>query len=168
PRTTTDAHAKGEIYFDTNNDLWICVADGTPGTWVRLAGPGTAGPFTVLHAPARVYDTRPNSGLPGAGTGPVVGVRRDIDLTAASSTVPADATAAVVVVTVTNTTATSTGRATVFANDLPGAPMVNTLRWTAANLTLAATTTSAVVGGKVAVRIDPQANLIVDVLGYHR
>ncbi|HEY6530696.1 MAG TPA: hypothetical protein VIY72_00225 [Acidimicrobiales bacterium] len=168
PRTSGVAHERGELAFDAASDLWLCVANGTPGTWVRVAGPGTAGPFTVLPAPARVYDTRPNSGLPGAGTGPVTGTRNDIDLTAAASGVPVDATAAVVVLTVTGTGANAAGRAMVYSNALPAAPTVNVLRWTTANQTLAATTTTALANGKVAVRVDPHANVIVDVLGYHR
>lgn len=32
---TTGTHGKGEVRLDANGALWVCVADGTPGTWVR-------------------------------------------------------------------------------------------------------------------------------------
>lgn len=36
---TSGSHLKGEIYLDTNGRLFVCTADGTPGTWrsVRTA-----------------------------------------------------------------------------------------------------------------------------------
>ena len=100
PPTTGLAHEAGEVVFDDAGTFWVCVADGTPGTWVRLAGPSTAGAFTVLLTPVRVYDTRPASTRPGGGTGPVTGTRHGIDLTANSSGLATDATAAMVTLTV--------------------------------------------------------------------
>lgn len=31
---TTGAHLAGEFHMDSNYDIWQCVSDGTPGTWV--------------------------------------------------------------------------------------------------------------------------------------
>jgi hypothetical protein len=34
---TTGTHSKGELYMDSAAKLWLCVVNGTPGTWQRLA-----------------------------------------------------------------------------------------------------------------------------------
>jgi hypothetical protein len=33
---TTGSHKKGEIYMDSKGALWVCAADGAPGTWQRI------------------------------------------------------------------------------------------------------------------------------------
>lgn len=57
PPNRTDAHSAGEIDIDANGTTWLCVADGTPGTWRKLGGTNTAG---ALHAidPVRAFDSR--------------------------------------------------------------------------------------------------------------
>jgi hypothetical protein len=35
-RPTTGDHAKGELYLDSAATVWVCVADGNPGTWRRF------------------------------------------------------------------------------------------------------------------------------------
>jgi hypothetical protein len=35
-RPTTGQHSKGEIFMDQDGTLFVCVADGTPGTWLRV------------------------------------------------------------------------------------------------------------------------------------
>jgi hypothetical protein len=35
-RPTTGEHEKGEIFIDRDATLFVCVADGTPGTWRRI------------------------------------------------------------------------------------------------------------------------------------
>lgn len=61
PPARTDAHVTGEIVHDSAGDLWFCVADGTPGTWKKLSGPGTAGAFHAV-SPFRAHDSRQPSG----------------------------------------------------------------------------------------------------------
>ncbi len=168
PRTRNDTHVWGELYFDHNADLWICVQDGAPGTWSRIGGAGTAGAFAVLATPTRVYDTRANSGLPGAGTGPVTGVRHDIDLTANGSGLPADASAALVTLTVTNTVANLAAYGQIYANGLATPPGTSSINWTQSNDVVATTTTTALTAGKVAISMNPGANVLIDVLGYYR
>lgn len=165
PITRSDAHLKGELYFADDGGLWLCLADGSPGTWTRLGGTGTAGAFTVLATPTRVYDTRANSGLPGAGTGPVSGVRHDIDL---SGAVPVDATAALVTLTVTDTVANPNAYGQIYANGLVTPPSTSSINWTAADSLVATTTTTALTAGKVAISMNPGANVLIDVLGYYR
>jgi hypothetical protein len=58
---TSGAHAQGELYADSTAALWVCVAAGTPGHWVKLAAPqyGYAGGAVNLLAVAiRLLDNR--------------------------------------------------------------------------------------------------------------
>ena len=43
PITLTTAHKAGELYEDATGTLWLCVLDGTPGTWREIGG-GTSSP----------------------------------------------------------------------------------------------------------------------------
>jgi hypothetical protein len=59
---TTGTHGAGEQIRDSLGDLYICTVAGTPGTWKKVAAipAGTLGGATVfLHAPFRIFDTRP-------------------------------------------------------------------------------------------------------------
>ncbi len=84
PPLRTDDHVSGEIDPDGNDGVWLCVVDGTPGSWVRLGAPGSAGAFSVLSASVRVYDSR--SGQAPTSVGPksplVGGLARPLDMTA--------------------------------------------------------------------------------------
>src|SRR5215208_616061 len=35
-RPTTGQHTKGELFMDSGGALFVCTADGTPGTWRRF------------------------------------------------------------------------------------------------------------------------------------
>ncbi len=35
-KPTSGSHLKGEIYMDSNGSLFVCTADGTPGTWKKV------------------------------------------------------------------------------------------------------------------------------------
>jgi hypothetical protein len=62
---TTGAHVHGEIFADANAILWICIVDGTPGTWVRVATVpnGTVGGvINYLSTPVRLLDARTSPG----------------------------------------------------------------------------------------------------------
>ncbi len=168
PRTANRAFFAREVYADKFNDLWLCVADGTPGTWVRIAGPGGAGMFSALPTPVRLYDTRSGSTHPGSGTGPISGTRHGIDLTANASGLPADATAAMVTMTVTNTQANPAAYGQIYPDALTTPPATSVINWTQANDVIATTTTAGLTAGKVAVTIAPGANVILDLIGYWR
>jgi hypothetical protein len=52
-------HLAGELYLDNLNNLatvWVCVATGTPGAWLRLAGvaTGAAGGGAMNFPPSPV------------------------------------------------------------------------------------------------------------------
>jgi hypothetical protein len=174
PRSTSIAHIAGEIYLDDAQSLWLCTAAGTPGTWVRITGAGTAGPLSMLPAPVRVYDTRPGAAPTGVGpkTPHATAVpRTGIALTANGSTVPTDATAAIVSITVTNTTGGSPAGPAylgIYANGASYAGTSN-LNWTAPSSTIAVTTTTAVgPGATIAAFASHPTDLIIDVIAYHR
>ena len=77
----------GDVYADSNGVLYYCTAAGTPGTWVRLTGPGTAGAFTAI-SPMRVYDSRRTVGRLSAGQTRVVSVADGINPTSGAVTTP--------------------------------------------------------------------------------
>jgi hypothetical protein len=108
PLQRTDAHVVGEI-DNVDGDLWMCVANGTPGTWKKITGTGVAGAFHAI-SPSRVYDSRSAAPSPGAlasGANRLVSVadKRDLGTGAVTvaNVVPAGATAISVNLTVANT-----------------------------------------------------------------
>ncbi|HZO97835.1 MAG TPA: hypothetical protein VFB42_10730 [Gaiellaceae bacterium] len=53
PPTSTQS-LKGDVLVDADGVLWLCVADGTPGTWIRVSHGG----IRLLDQPQRIYDSR--------------------------------------------------------------------------------------------------------------
>ncbi len=105
----TDAHVRGEIINDNTGTLWLCVADGTPGTWRQLASPTAAGAFHAI-SPVRVYDSRVPMPIPGplaGGANRTISVAdgRSVDSGAVTTAdvVPAGATAVFANVTISDT-----------------------------------------------------------------
>jgi hypothetical protein len=77
PSGTVEA---GSIRFDGAGDLWLCLADGSPGSWTRLLREDTAAGRVIPIAPMRVLDTRATGGraagapvVPGQRKGPLRG-----------------------------------------------------------------------------------------------
>lgn len=177
PPTRTTAHQRGMVDIDANYDLWLCVADGTPGTWRKIAGPATAGSFHAL-TPGRVYDSRAN--LPGPVAPLTLGFNRTIsvagrrDLTTGevlqTDFVPAGATAIACNLTVVSTT----GAGYLVANP-GGVTAVNaaTINWSTSGqilnngviLTLNATRELTIVAGGSS---GSSAHVVIDVTGYYR
>jgi hypothetical protein len=50
---------KGDIVIDSDGVVWLCVANGSPGVWIKLSHGGTR----MLSSPQRAFDSR----NPGAG-----------------------------------------------------------------------------------------------------
>lgn len=168
PNTRTDAHLKGEVIADTDGNVWMCVAAGSPGTWRKVAGTTTAGSLHLLAAPKRVYDTRPTE--PPTAIGPKTPMpdgTRTIDCTGNSSGVPTSATG--VVLNVTALTLSANG----FLSVSPGATGfsgTSTLNWTASGAQVANGVTVAT-GANATIDVTigggGNANIIVDVMGYY-
>lgn len=112
PTARVDAHLEGEVYSDDNSDLWYCVQGGTPGIWLKLAGPTTAGQFHPI-TPARVYDSRYTAAVDAGATPLQPGTNRTISVANAfvpnspalsvSNLVPSGATAIAYNLTVAGT-----------------------------------------------------------------
>ena len=69
---------------------------------------------------------------------------------------------------VANTAAHHSASGRIYANAITTPPTATTINWTAANQLIATTTTTALTDGKVALTINPSANVFLDVLGYYR
>jgi hypothetical protein len=101
---TSRLHSLGELYVDKNGVLYVCVAAGTPGTWVQVgAGPtGFAqGVSCLLSIPIRVFDSRTSDppAAPSRAAGPLSsGSTQTLQITGTSVggvEVPADAVAVI-------------------------------------------------------------------------
>ena len=171
PIARVDAHISGELTRDSDSNLWACVVNGTPGTWRKLAGAGTAGSLHPVE-PTRVYDSR----WPSGGGRIASGGTRGIDVSAGrnlttgaieiANLVPATSTAVQYTITVTDTdgsgfvAVTSIGATTYRAStinwSLPGSNLANSTlgRLTSPELRLWC-------GG------GGSTHIVVDILGYY-
>jgi hypothetical protein len=58
---TSGTHSVGEMYLGSGGTVWVCTANGAPGTWVRQTGVQsgvTGGALNYLAAPIRIFDSR--------------------------------------------------------------------------------------------------------------
>ncbi len=154
---TSGSHVKGEIYADANANLYVCVQNGTPGTWNRLGW--AKGQVVMLPAPIRVLDTRPT--LWAANTFhdvPVTGVN------IGGISVPGGVAAMIGNVTVTETT--GSGHLRLYPQ---GAPVPNT---SSINYVTGQTLANGVIvalsgSGKISIYVvGGGAKVILDVAGY--
>lgn len=151
---TTGDHLSGELFMDDSGALFLCTADGTPGTFVRLDAQGP----TYLDTPERAFDSRTTTAFSAGET-------RTIDLTTTS--LPAGATSAIVNIAVTSTV--GQGYLAVYDADqsIAGKPSFSTINWFADGQTLANTTTVAVsAAGAIKVFAARATHVIVDVIAY--
>jgi hypothetical protein len=157
---------QGELLFDTNKDLWMCVAPGSPGTWRRLAGRGTAGSLSLLGATTRVYDSRPGT-QPPTGTKGIFASHEQRTIDCAAAGVPTDASAVLI-----NATATNTNPGGFFAFFQDGKPWPNnsSLSWGLPKSTIANLAIVAVSAQRFTARMEGAggADLIVDCIGYYQ
>jgi hypothetical protein len=160
---------RGEVVFDENEDLWLCVASGSPGVWRRLAGASTAGALSVLPVPVRVYDSRP--GYPpavGTKTPLAPGAPRACDLKANGSGVPAGAVAVLVSVVATQTTNAGGGFLSIYRGGVAW-PGTTNLNWSRPNENVAVTTLTAVdANARCNLYASQSTHVVIDVLGYYR
>jgi hypothetical protein len=73
---SANPHSIGELYLDHLATVWICIADGTPGTWVRLTGVQSGahgGAITYLSTPVRLLDARSSASSGLVNRGPLTG-----------------------------------------------------------------------------------------------
>ena len=159
----TDPSSNGSFAQDINNNIYYCVVGGTPGTYRKLAGPGTAGALHLLPTSVRAYDSRSLGTLVGLLQ---PGVPVTVNCSFGSAVVPTDATAVICNLTVTGTEAA--GYITAWG---PGSrPGTSAINWSAPGLTLANGSTLACDVGATLhfVAGGGGTHLIVDITGYYR
>jgi hypothetical protein len=155
-------HLKGDLLVDKDGVLWLCVANGTPGTWVQVS---QAGP-RYLASPYRVF----SSTDPGAGGKFKAGETRDIQIVGSVPGVPAHAVAVLGNVTVHQTVGAG------FATAYPAGtsvPSTSNLNWFASDMQIANAINVRLGNGAISVFTNgtpapgtPACEVIVDVSGY--
>jgi hypothetical protein len=167
PTTTsgppTDQTYKGDMVLDADGVLWLCVADGAPGTWIRVSHGGTR----LLPSPQRAY----SSSDVGNGSKMNQGETRTIAIGGAVSGVPAIALGVVVNITVHDTV--SGGYATVYPAGA-SRPATSTINWSTTGQSIANGATIGLgTNGGISIFTDagvpagsPATHIIVDVTGY--
>jgi len=168
PRTQAGApggtNFKGDLVVDLNGVLWLCIASGTPGTWIRVSHGG----IRLLESPQRAYDSRGALGrkhrqqetltVQISGAGGVPGV-------------PANALGIVGNLTATETEAFGYVIAYPDGTTRPGTSNIN---WWQTGLTIANSLTVRLgSNGKIALFTEatvaanaPNTHVLVDVVGY--
>lgn len=154
----SDTHLKGDMLVDANGVLWLCVADGTPGTWIRASHGGVR----LLSQPQRAYDSR-NTGGTFSNT-----EVRNIAIAGAISGVPSNALGLVGNVTITETV--GGGYLTIWPAGQTQ-PITSNINWSTDNMTVANSFNIAVgSGGAISVVTvgtrGQTAQVIVDITGY--
>jgi len=173
PYTIEGDHTSGELLYDQDGNLWLCVSSGFPGSWRRLGGADSAGAFHAI-APSRVYDSRrPTANRLSTGESRGVYVGDKVDNATGdpvqSDIVPARATAISYTLTVVGTQG-SNGYLAVNPGNISEVS-ASTINWSAPGLTLA---NSSVVGitkfrdiNVICGGTATSCNFIIDVLGYY-
>jgi hypothetical protein len=141
---------------DATGILHLCVADGTPGTWIRVSHGST----NLLTEPKRAFDSRnPGSGgiFPGYTT-------RTIEIVGAGIGVPADARAILCNLTVTLTS--DLGFLSAYPSGTPQ-PITSNLNWAPLQTVANSATVRLGTGGRIDVYVErSDAHVIVDVAGF--
>jgi hypothetical protein len=175
---TTGRHETGELLVDSDGRLFLCAADGTPGTWIELGAPALSAPrFITLPTPERFVDTRSNLGgvqgpVPGGGTRTFVMTGRTGESGNPALQVPDAATAIVGNLTVAGGPGVTLGS---YVTLWPGGPLpkVSNINF-GPSATTGAVANSYVVGvsdvaghGQVSVFNFAECDYILDVTGYY-
>ncbi|HKA04565.1 MAG TPA: hypothetical protein VKD67_09555 [Acidimicrobiales bacterium] len=175
----TGPHGTGELYVDSNGNLYYCRSGGAPGAWVNLlvTPPPPVPTAASLHpvSPTRVYDSREAEPAPGAlssGQSRTISVADGRAISGGAVTVPnlvpVGATAVAYNFTVTNTVSAG------FLTVNPGGTIAITssaINWSASGQIL---TTGSLVAINAAREITVIAggpasatDFVIDVVGYY-
>lgn len=178
--SATGLHSVGAVAYDlSTNAFWVCVVEGSPGVWRKLADATTAGAFHPL-ATTRVYDSRLNmapaaGGVLVSGSSRVIPCRDGRDPATgavnASNVVPQGATAVAYNLTVTATS----GRG--FVSLEPGDATVSggsTINWSASGQVIANASVAKLDANRQLKAFcsgtgsGVGCQLVVDIVGYYR
>jgi len=152
-----DASAKGEMLVDSAGVMWLCTADGTPGTWIRVSHGGAR----YLTSPARAYDSRNDvAGKLKPGNGDT-GTPRTIPIAGVVAGVPTNAVAVFGNLAVTQ--GDSGGFATVWpAGAWPGTANINFN----AGQDLSNSFNVGLSAGGIRIASSAQTHVVIDIAGY--
>jgi hypothetical protein len=165
--TVLGTYEPGTLAYNASSGLEIWQVTATTPKPTLLARPGTAGAFTFLAPPERVYDSRPGSPPDLSGEQAIAaGSTRTIDLLASGSEqIPENIDGVMVNVTVTQTV--GAGYLSVYSAALAAPPAISSVNWTASGQTVANLTVSAVDLAQLKVTCGGtgSTHFIIDVLG---
>ncbi len=162
-------YPEGTLVYNASSGLDIWQVTATTPKPTLLARPGTAGAFSFLAPPERVYDSRagslpdlPTDGVLTAGTTRTIGL-----LDSGSEQIPENVDGVMLNVTVTQTT--GAGFLSVFSAELTNVPTISNINWTAAGTTIANLTVTAAQFGDIKVFCGGtgSTHVIIDVLGIY-
>jgi hypothetical protein len=150
-------YSKGDILVDATGVMYLCVADGNPGTWIQLSHGG----YRPLPAPIRAYDSRDApAGKLRAGAGDTASPRA-IQITGVVAGVPANAVA------VAGNLAVSQGEGAGFATLWPSGAWPGTANINFGSGDLSnAFTVGLGGGGQINVAASVPTHVIIDIAGY--
>ncbi len=165
--TVLGTYPAGTLAYNSSSGLEIWQITATTPKPTLLARPGTAGAFTFLAPPERVFDSRAGS-LPDLTTDGVIstGQTRTIDLLeSGTEQIPENIDGVMINLTVTQTT--GGGFLSVYSAALNAPPTVSSVNWTGTGQTVANLTVSAVQFARLKVTCGGagSAHFIIDVLG---
>lgn len=149
----TDESLKGDILVDSAGVLWMCIADGTPGTWIRISHGG----MRLLSSPVRFLDTR-NTGSGGAFTAGQVR-----PLTVTGQGVPTNAVGVFGSLVVVGTIGRGFGAIYPFGGTRGG---TSNILWAGTNQRVANFFVSRIGTGKVNIEMSQPTHVAVDITGF--
>jgi hypothetical protein len=158
PRTTpgpTSAQAfQGDVAVDSQGVLWLCIADGTPGNWIRVSHGGVR----MLDSPQRAYDSRLSGGRFSADETRTIPVRSVV------SGVPGEAVGFAGNLTIVNTSGLG------FLVAYPAGtsrPATSNINWFQSGQIVANSATIRFgTSGQISIYVSGATDVIVDVAGY--
>ncbi|HEX5158711.1 MAG TPA: hypothetical protein VFW17_15970 [Ktedonobacterales bacterium] len=163
---TSGTYAAGEQIRDFGGNLFICVAGGSPGTWLKVAAAaaGRGGMVNLLSAPIRLLDTRLSIGKLSAGSVYVLQVS-GVDVGGIS--VPKGATGVVGNVTVVQPT--GGGDLRLYPGGAPQ-PATSSINFASGQVVANGVTVGLNISGQISIKVDMPAgtatHVIFDASGY--
>ncbi len=163
---TTGTYLAGEQIHDAGGNLFICIAGGTPGTWLKVAAAaaGRGGMVNLLSAPIRLLDTRLSIGKLPAGS---VNVLQVTGVDVGGISVPKGATGVVGNVTVVQPNGGGDLRLYPAGAPLPGTSSIN---FASGQVVANGVTVGLNTSGQISIKVDMPANtsthVIFDASGY--
>jgi hypothetical protein len=159
PGPPTGTAFKGDVAIDSNGSLWICIAQGTPGTWIRLSS------VNLLQTPQRLIDTRATG-----GGGPfAANETRTYNVGGVVPGIPTYATGILGILTVVNTVVDALGVGFVVAYPKgTSQPATATNTWYGNNQILANGFSSGLGGSPAGISVFcfRQTDVVIDLTGY--